>query len=63
MVKNQGPLSYEPTKSNYKLNLEKFCQQLDNLMGADQENTPMMFNSKDIILRHDNTGSLFKFND
>ncbi|XP_046814259.1 histone-lysine N-methyltransferase SETMAR-like [Vespa crabro] len=41
-------------KPNEKLNLERYCQQLDNLKTALQEKRPAIFNRKDIILLHDN---------
>ena len=50
----QGPIHYELLKLSEKLNLEKYCQQLDDLKTAVQEKRPGMFNRKDIILHCDN---------
>ena len=50
----RGPIHYELLKPSKKLNLEKYCQQLDDLKTAVQEKRPKMFNRKDIILHYDN---------
>ena len=51
-------IMYELLKLSEKLNSEKYCQQLDDSKTTVQEKRPEMFNSKDIILHHDNARPL-----